>query len=193
MRIVECTIETIERTYKLSRYHIPEYSEWEVTAKRLHGVGRAGFEIFQNGEIQYELKQPHLLLPYLVKLPLFIFFLESPFYFYRDSLRCGQWKTLRNPTFRPGIWEFYFENVTYRLEVGPYSNFRQMLKNTPWIPQSTLYQNGEKVAVYTKGWRENGHSAQVYYTIEYKEKMDVRPDILLLFGIFAEHYLNWDR
>ncbi|MCI8697786.1 MAG: hypothetical protein HFF29_01570 [Oscillospiraceae bacterium] len=177
----------------MKRYRISEFSEWEVTARRLHGVGRARFELFQNGEAQYELKQPHLLLPYLVKFPLFMFFLESPFYFYRSGVKCGRWRTLRNPTLRPGMWEFYFENTCYRLDVGPYSGFRKMVKNDPWIPQSTLYQDEEKVAVYTKGWRENGHLARVHYAVEYKEKMGARPDILLLFGIFAEHYLNWDR
>lgn len=183
----------VKMTGKYCHFQIMGTPDWEVIGKRIYSFKCANFGVYQNGKLQYVLKQPNPITRFISDFIFVMPFYESPFYFYRDGVRCGTWKPIQHPAFLPGRWKFYFEDKVFLLELGPYCSFRHILQNEPWIPQDTLFINGKKAAVYTRQTESRPSISYIKYTIEYTEDLAGRPDILLLFGAFIENYLSRDK
>lgn len=190
---MECTIRIVKRTLKYCYFQIMGILEWEVKGKRTWHFDCAEFGVYRNGNLQYVLKQPNPIAQFFSNLPLVWAYYENPFYFYRGRVKCGRWKPIQHPAFIPGRWNFYFENNIYRLELGPYYGFKNLLHKDPWIPQDTLFVNDKKAAVYTRYEEYEPSIIHTKYSVEYTEELAERPDILLLFGAFIENYLARDK
>lgn len=190
---MECMMRVVKRTLKHCHFQIMGIPEWEVKGKRTWHFDRAEFGVYRNEKLQYVLKQPNPITRILSNLPLVWAFYESPFYFYRDGVKCGTWKPIQHPAFLPGRWKFCFEDKTYQLELGPYYGLKNLLHNDLWMPQDTLFVNGKKAAVYTRQAELEPSIIHIKYSIEYTEELAGRPDILLLFGAFIENYLSRDK
>ena len=171
---MECDVRRTKINYAVCHYRISSDSQWEVIAKRTHRAFCCRFEVYKNGLLQYVLVQPSIVKQIIADIPIISFFIENPFYFYRNNVCVGSWKPLNRTRFSRGRWEFYFEGSTFQVNLtGP--------RPTTHI----LYQNGENVARYQ-------YSGYGNYHICYAEQLDGRPDLLILFAAFVEHYLNLD-
>lgn len=188
---MKCTMRIVKMTFKQCWFQIMGSPEWEVIGKRTYKINCAEFGVYQNGKLQYVLKQTNPITRFLSDFLMCKAFYETPFYFYRDGVKCGTWKSIQHPTFIPGRWEFYFEGKTYRVELGPYAGLKDMFR-TDWRPRHTLFVNGRKAAEYTRDFEMEPSIVHVKYPIEYTEELVERPDILLLFGAFVENYMDWD-
>lgn len=129
--------------------------------------------MFKDDALQYTLKQPSLLKQAISSF-LFLFY-RNPFYFYKDGHCCGSWEPLTKTAFSLGKWEFNFEGSIYRVFLGPHG------------VNHTLSLNGIPVAKYATKRGDSGH-----YHVAYTDAIKHRPDILLLFAVFVEHYPERD-
>ena len=178
-----------KKTYHACYYQIEGCNEWVVVGKRLHGIGRACFDVYKNDELQYTLKQPSLVASIIAKAPFIMFVYESPFFFYRCGVKCGNWKPIIHPALHPGKWEFFFDGVIYQVASGPYVSFREAFGgDNLHIQKDTLFMNGEMMATYVRNANADGYSIECYLA-----ESAIRLDILLLFGAFIENYLDRDR
>lgn len=165
-------IRNMKTDLKHCVFQIEGDPEWELVGVRTLGGRRGKYDLYKRGELQYSMEQSVWLRCFLWLLPIVWFFVEEPFTFYKNGVRCGHSERPKMKQRVHALYDFHFEQQVYRIALhsrGVHS----------------LLKNGTQVAVYKRFGYGN-------YLARCTEEICDQPDIIILFAAFVELHLVMD-
>ncbi|USF25637.1 hypothetical protein N510_000549 [Firmicutes bacterium ASF500] len=185
-------IRLVKKDLKKCVFQIENNPDWELVGVRTLRGGRGKYELYKQGKLQYSMEQgiflwcafwiACILFLTLFKIaveerillmgilcwviPIVLFFVDRPFIFYKDGIRCGYSKRPRMKRKLHALFDFYFEQQIYRVILHSHG-------------VHSLLKNDTQVAVYKRFGLGS-------YLVRCSEEIYSRTDLLILFAAFVE-------